>query len=110
MWALLLRQFIQVFFTAFTHAHYRLPERLNRIVSLVFVTPNVHHVHHHAVQPYTDANYGDVLSIWDRLFGTYRELEAEKVVFGIDNYIKPGETEQLFFLMKFPFKQGDDPE
>ena len=110
MWALLLRQFVQVFFTAFTHAHYRLPAWLNRIVGLVFITPNLHHVHHHAVQPYTDSNYGDVLNIWDRMFGTYRELEAKDVVFGIDNYIRPGETEQFIFLIKFPFKKRNDPE
>lgn len=105
MWALLLRQFIQVFFTAFTHAQYRLPKRVNKIMSLLFITPNLHHVHHHAMQPYTDSNYGDVFSIWDRIFGTYRNLDASKVVFGIDNYIKPDESKNLFFLMKFPFKK-----
>ncbi|PIH02801.1 hypothetical protein CS542_03340 [Pedobacter sp. IW39] len=37
---------------------------------LLFITPNLHHVHHHFELPYTDCNYGDVFSIWDRLFGT----------------------------------------
>jgi sterol desaturase/sphingolipid hydroxylase (fatty acid hydroxylase superfamily)/uncharacterized protein (DUF2147 family) len=105
MWALLLRQFIQVFFTAFTHAQYRLPNRVNNWMSLLFITPNLHHVHHHATQPYTDSNYGDVFSIWDRMFGTYRNLDANQVVFGIDNYIAPKESKNLLFLMKFPFKK-----
>ncbi len=104
MWALLLRQFIQVFFTAFTHAQYRLPKRVDEIVSTIFITPNLHHVHHHAMQPYTDSNYGDVFSIWDRLFGTYRKLDAKDVVFGIDNYIAPEESKNMAYLLKFPFQ------
>lgn len=104
MWALLLRQFIQIFFTAFTHAQFRLPERGNKFISWIFITPNLHHVHHHAVQPYTDSNFGDILSIWDRIFGTYRSLDSEKVIFGIDHKI---ENNNFLHLMKFPFKRNN---
>jgi hypothetical protein len=38
------------------------------------VTPLMHHVHHSARQPETDSNYGELLSWWDRLFRTYRQL------------------------------------
>ncbi len=48
----------------------------------VFNTPSVHRVHHGSNAQYIDKNYGGILIIWDRLFGTY-EAENEKVVFGI---------------------------
>ena len=83
-WALLLRQVIQIISNIFSHVNYRIPERLNSIIGWLFITPNLHHVHHHYQQPYTDCNYGDVLTIWDRLFGTFCQLPASDVVFGVD--------------------------
>lgn len=56
----------------FTHADIRLPRPLDRALRLVVVTPEMHRVHHSAVQAETDSNYGATLSIWDRLFGTHR--------------------------------------
>jgi sterol desaturase/sphingolipid hydroxylase (fatty acid hydroxylase superfamily) len=56
----------------FSHANIRLPGRLDRIVRWVFVTPNMHSLHHSSHQPETDSNYGTVFTVWDRLFGTYR--------------------------------------
>ncbi len=79
-WTLLLRQLIQMISNLFAHVHYRLPDKVDRVAGWVFITPNLHHVHHHYQQPYTDCNYGDVLSIWDRLFGTFKQLSSEKTV------------------------------
>lgn len=55
-------------------------------ISTVFITPNLHHVHHHFEKPYTDCNYGDVFSFWDRLFGTFRRLPRELLTFGLDTH------------------------
>lgn len=55
-----------------THADLQLPERLDRLLRLVFVTPAMHLVHHSAERGQCDSNYGDMLSLWDRLFGSYR--------------------------------------
>lgn len=84
LWMLLLRQLIQAFSTLVAHINYRLPDRTDRVLGWIFITPNLHQVHHHFKQPYTDCNYGDVLSIWDRLFGTFRTLPADELVFGVD--------------------------
>lgn len=54
-----------------THANLRLPEWLDRPLRLLFVTPNMHCLHHSAWHRETDSNYGTVFSIWDRIFGTY---------------------------------------
>lgn len=45
-----------------------------RWLDLIFVTPRMHRVHHGANEPYIDKNFGGVLSIWDRLFGTYQDM------------------------------------
>lgn len=102
-WALLLRQIIQIFSNIFSHVNYRLPQKLDNIVTLFFITPNMHHVHHHYQQPYTDCNYGDVLSIWDRMFGTFNRLSVTKVVFGIDTCMEKKIHSRYISLMKMPF-------
>jgi len=55
----------------FNHSNIRLPERWDRPLRWLIVTPNMHSLHHSVYQPETDSNYGSSLSIWDRLFGTY---------------------------------------
>jgi sterol desaturase/sphingolipid hydroxylase (fatty acid hydroxylase superfamily) len=56
----------------FSHANLRLPESADRVLRLVFVTPDMHRVHHSADRVEADHNFGFTLSWWDRLFGTYR--------------------------------------
>jgi sterol desaturase/sphingolipid hydroxylase (fatty acid hydroxylase superfamily) len=102
-WALLLRQIIQVISNLFAHINYRLPERIDKYAGLVFITPNLHHVHHHYMQPYTDCNYGDVLSIWDRLFGTFCRLPASEVIFGVDTFMDDKENSRYSSLLGMPF-------
>ena len=56
--------------------------RLPRPVEFLFNTPSHHRVHHGAQQQYLDRNYGGILIIWDRLFGTF-EPEGERVRYGL---------------------------
>jgi sterol desaturase/sphingolipid hydroxylase (fatty acid hydroxylase superfamily) len=84
VWIVTLHQFIQIISKIIVHSNFRLPDNVDKYVSYVFLTPNMHHVHHHYEQPYTDSNYGDLFSIWDRAFGTFRYLSKEDVVFGVD--------------------------
>jgi sterol desaturase/sphingolipid hydroxylase (fatty acid hydroxylase superfamily) len=90
------------------HSNWRLPDNVDKWVSYVFLTPNMHHVHHHEEQPYTDSNYGDLFSIWDRVFGTFRYLPAHEVRFGLDVELFDNE-EQLKFnkLIKVPFTKAN---
>lgn len=74
------------------HGLYQLPLHTRVIPKIpyldwIFVTPSNHRVHHGVNEPYLDKNYGGVLMIWDRLFGTYAE-ETEEVDYGITD--KPG--------------------
>ncbi|MDP4284385.1 MAG: sterol desaturase family protein [Bacteroidota bacterium] len=105
-WAILLRQIIQAFTTLFAHINYRIPERLDRLIGWIFITPNLHQVHHHYKQPYTDSNFGDVLSIWDRLFGTLKRLPVEDLIFGVDTHMKKDGKRNFKTLFKIPFNKN----
>ena len=56
----------------FNHANLALPGPVDRLVRLVLVTPDMHRVHHSADRAEHDSNYGFALSVWDRIFRTYR--------------------------------------
>lgn len=56
--------------------------RLPKIIEYVFNTPSHHRAHHGANNPYLDKNYGGILIVWDRLFGTYVD-EIEQVRYGL---------------------------
>ncbi|WP_245956999.1 sterol desaturase family protein [Aestuariispira insulae] len=56
----------------FNHANFRLPLGIDRWLRLIVVTPDFHRVHHSVIQRETNSNFGFNLSIWDRLFRTYR--------------------------------------
>ncbi|MFM2225632.1 MAG: hypothetical protein RJA07_1834 [Bacteroidota bacterium] len=102
-WALLFRLFFQIASNVFVHANFRINERVDKVVSILFVTPNMHQVHHHFQQPHTDKNYGDVLSIWDRMFGTFTTATASELVFGVDTYFDKKENANFIQLLKVPF-------
>jgi sterol desaturase/sphingolipid hydroxylase (fatty acid hydroxylase superfamily) len=101
---LLLRQTVETIANITSHLKYRVPGRLGRVLGWVFITPNLHHVHHHNAQPYTDSNFGDVLSVWDRLFGTYAELPSGETVFGVDTQPSKQVTESFREIVMLPFR------
>ncbi len=88
IWLVMLYQSLSAFASQFNHANLRLPVWLDNALSYVIVTPRMHRVHHHHTQPYTDTNYGNIFSIWDRLFGTFAKRKPEDIVFGVDVYHK----------------------
>ncbi len=57
----------------FTHGNVQLPARLERVVRWLTITPTIHRIHHSITPAERESNYGFNLSIWDRLFGTYRD-------------------------------------
>ena len=71
----------------FNHANLRLPLALDRALRLVLVTPDMHRVHHSVHRLEHDSNYGFALSVWDRIFGTYRaqpEAGHDAMVVGLE--------------------------
>jgi sterol desaturase/sphingolipid hydroxylase (fatty acid hydroxylase superfamily) len=71
---------------AVTHGNTRLPEWLERLLQPVVITLDLHLVHHSVSLDEANANFGAVLSVWDRLFGTYLRLpraQLQQIVFGV---------------------------
>jgi sterol desaturase/sphingolipid hydroxylase (fatty acid hydroxylase superfamily) len=66
------------------------------ILNKIFITPDVHRVHHGKNIQYLDRNYAELLSIWDRVFGTYEEYD-EKPDYGIIKDINPDNFKQIHF-------------
>ena len=96
---------LTIFFTFLTHANISLPQRVDGVISLVFVTPNMHKFHHHFERPWTDTNYGGILSIWDRMFGTFVYGDPREVVYGVD-VADPERDEDVAHQFKLPFTKG----
>ncbi len=75
---------LSIAFTYFTHANISLPKSLDKALSYVIVTPDMHKFHHHNELPLTDTNFGNMFSIWDRLFGTFYYGNVNDIVYGVD--------------------------
>ncbi len=106
MWMVFLYQSLSVVASQFNHANISLPEKLDVFLSYFIVSPNMHKVHHHYVLPYTDSNYGNIFSVWDRLFGTFTTLPKEQLIYGVDTHMKREENNQLKNLLQIPFQKS----
>ena len=109
MGIVMLYQCMSLVATQFNHANISLPKKLDKWLSYVIVSPDMHKVHHHFVLPYTDSNYGNIFSIWDRLFGTFMTMDREKVVYGVDVFPDEKTNEQIAALLAQPFQPYQKP-
>jgi sterol desaturase/sphingolipid hydroxylase (fatty acid hydroxylase superfamily) len=105
IWMVFLYQTLSVIATQFNHANIALPKKWDTIMSYLIVSPDMHKVHHHYKLPYTDSNYGNIFSIWDRLFGTFKTLPKEDLIYGVDTHMKNVEHNELKNLLKIPFQK-----
>jgi len=72
---LLVYELIALPIVLFHHSNLRLPLALDRLLRVFIVTPRMHWVHHSDRRAETDSNYASVLTLWDRLFGSYRRRD-----------------------------------
>lgn len=90
----------------FSHANLALPAGADRLLRLVFVTPDMHRVHHSVERAEHDRNFGFNLSVWDRLFGTYlaapRGGQAGMSV-GLRE-VQDSRPARLLWSLRFPFR------
>ena len=100
----MLYQSLSLVATQFSHANIKLPKKVDYLLSFVLISPDMHKIHHHHQLPYTDANYGNIFSIWDRLLGTYIYMEREQIVYGVDTFPNEAENSRLIALLKQPFQ------
>jgi sterol desaturase/sphingolipid hydroxylase (fatty acid hydroxylase superfamily) len=93
----------------FNHGNVRLPQRIDRVLRWIVVTPDMHRVHHSVVPRETNSNFGFNLPWWDRLCGTYRAEPAaghEGMTIGIEQFRDPREL-RLDRMLLQPFRDDD---
>jgi sterol desaturase/sphingolipid hydroxylase (fatty acid hydroxylase superfamily) len=106
---IMLYQSLSVVLSQFNHANIKLPAKVDKAISWFIISPDMHKVHHHYKLPYTDSNYGNIFSIWDRLFGTYMEFDRDKIVYGVDTFPDEKENSSIKGLLKQPFHRYRKP-
>jgi len=87
----------------FHHSNFYLPEKPDKILRRIIVTPWMHWVHHSHVFEETNSNYGTIFSWWDRLFATFRlRRDPEKIHYGLDEIQAP-HWQTVVGMLKTPF-------
>ncbi len=107
IWLLMLYQSLSVVLAQFTHANIKFPVKLDKWLSYFIVSPNMHKIHHHYKQPQTDSNFGNIFSVWDRLFGTYNFTPVDQLTYGLD-MVKKSHEDDLGAQLAIPFRKLDD--
>ncbi len=102
---IMIYQALSVLSSQFNHANIKLPKKVDRWISYFMVSPDMHKIHHHYRLPYTDTNYGNIFSIWDRLLGTFSYYERESIVYGVDVFPDKVKNTQVWSLLKQPFEK-----
>jgi sterol desaturase/sphingolipid hydroxylase (fatty acid hydroxylase superfamily) len=106
MWVLLTYLTLSALNAQFEHANIRLPATLDRWLRLLFVTPNMHKVHHSRHLPETDMNYSNLLSIWDRLGRSYSHgPNFAEMHYGLDGF-DDQDKQSVGGLLKMPFMKS----
>lgn len=101
---IMLYQSMSVVISQFNHANIRLPVFIDKAISWIIVSPNMHKVHHHFTRPHTDSNYGNIFSLWDRIFGTFLTKKPVDIEYGVDVLNDLGD-ESIPGQLKLPFKK-----
>ena len=92
----------------FNHSNYKLPLKLDKLLRLIIVTPDMHRVHHSSIPKETDSNYGFNLSLWDRIFQVYNAQPKSghnKMQIGLKSYRDKNKTSSLNWALFLPFKK-----
>lgn len=103
LWVMLVYLGVSTLNAQLEHANVRIFALPDRVLRLLFVTPNMHKVHHSRDQIETDSNYSNIFSIWDRIFSTYTaKVDFKRLRYGLDGF-DDREKQTLPALLKLPF-------
>jgi sterol desaturase/sphingolipid hydroxylase (fatty acid hydroxylase superfamily) len=101
--AVMIQRLLQATKGVLEHANVRLWPWLDRAVSVVWVTPNVHKIHHSREVAEANSNYANLLTVYDRVLGTYTPADrATAVVYGLDD-VDPRQAASFRGLLSMPF-------
>jgi sterol desaturase/sphingolipid hydroxylase (fatty acid hydroxylase superfamily) len=91
----------------FNHSNFKIPLTIDYYLRKFIVTPDMHRVHHSQIPKETNSNFGFNISLWDRLFGSYRDqpsLGHEGIEIGLSEYKDTEQPNKLLTLLIMPFK------
>lgn len=109
LWEIVLYETALLAVIQFHHANVGLPRSVDQLLRCFIVTPAMHKVHHSRWQPETDSNYSSLLSVWDRIFRSFRLRDDPRTIqFGLDDFAKP-EDQTLPGILKIPLDQTTRP-
>ena len=107
LWELVLYETLMFAVVQFHHANVALPERIDRVLRMVIVTPAMHKVHHSRWQPETDSNYSALFSFWDRIGRTFRRRnDLSTLRLGLDGWDAP-DDQSFTGMLRAPLKRTD---
>ena len=106
---IMLYQALSVLTSQFNHANIKLPKKVDLCISYLIVSPDMHKIHHHYRLPYTNSNFGNIFSIWDRFLGTYRKFNRDKIEYGVDVFPNENKNSKISSLLKQPFEKYQRP-
>lgn len=92
----------------FSHSNLHLEGGVDRWLRIATVTPEMHRVHHSIIMAETNSNFGFNLSLWDRVFGTYRAASAADqtvMAIGLGSF-RGAEASHFLWALEFPFARG----
>ncbi len=103
---LLIHETLLVSISQFHHAAISLGP-LDRVLRLILVTPQMHQIHHSRDRVETNSNYASILSVWDRLFGTYRSTPLHpEMPTGLDEF-SSSRHQSIVGMLRTPWDAGD---
>ena len=91
----------------FNHGNVRIPPAIEPVLRWLLVTPDMHRVHHSVDRDETNSNFGFNLSLWDRLFGSYRAQPRaghEAMTIGVPDFRDPAECATFTGMLAIPFR------
>ena len=104
LWQLILYEVMLLPVIQFHHSNVNLPERWDRLLRTIIVSPNMHRVHHSRIRPETDSNYSSVFSFWDRLARTFRRRDdVEDIEFGLVEF-DDAKWQTIAGMLRTPFR------
>lgn len=84
------------------HSNIVFPAWFDNSFGKIIVSPNIHKVHHHQQQQFTDSDYGNIFIIWDKIFGTYKYLPVNEIKYGLEEFDSK-QRQSFWFLLMSPF-------
>ncbi len=103
---LVLFEILVTAFAQFHHGNIRLPQKFERYLGWLIITPRLHGIHHSTIQSETDSNFGTALTLWDRVGGTYNpDVPQNTVTIGVPSYRDTSE-QTLWNVLWLPFQRA----